>query len=73
MGVRGWTKIAKDKDALKLILKEARVLHGPLEPVDRQTSVIPFTIQRNNLEEFSREFGTDRLSYTASDFHRPWF
>jgi hypothetical protein len=29
MGVRGWRKIAKDRDAWKLILKEARVLHGP--------------------------------------------
>jgi hypothetical protein len=29
MGVRGWRKIAKDRDACKLILEEARVLHGP--------------------------------------------
>jgi hypothetical protein len=29
MGVRGWRKIAKDRDAWKLILKEARILHGP--------------------------------------------
>jgi hypothetical protein len=28
MSVRGWRKIAKDRDAWKLILKEARVLHG---------------------------------------------
>jgi hypothetical protein len=27
-GIRGWKKIAKDRDAWKLILKEARVLHG---------------------------------------------
>jgi hypothetical protein len=29
MGVRGWRKIARDSDAWKLSLKEARVLHGP--------------------------------------------
>ena len=29
MRVRGCRKIAKDRDAWKLILKEARVLHGP--------------------------------------------
>ena len=29
MGVKGWRKIAKDRDAWKLFLKEARVLHGP--------------------------------------------
>jgi hypothetical protein len=29
MGVRGWKKIAKDRDAWKSILKEARVLHEP--------------------------------------------
>jgi hypothetical protein len=29
MGVRGWRKIARDIDVWKLILKEARVLHGP--------------------------------------------
>jgi hypothetical protein len=28
LGVRGWKKISKNKDAWKLILKEARVLHG---------------------------------------------
>jgi hypothetical protein len=27
-GVRGWRKIARDRDAWKLILKETRVLHG---------------------------------------------
>ena len=27
-GVRGWWKIARDRDAWKLILKEAKVLHG---------------------------------------------
>jgi hypothetical protein len=31
MGIRGWEKNARDKDAWKFILKEARdkVLHGP--------------------------------------------
>jgi hypothetical protein len=29
MGVRGWRKIAKDRDGWKLIMKEAGVLHGP--------------------------------------------
>jgi hypothetical protein len=29
MGVRGWRKIARDRDDWKLILKEVRVLHGP--------------------------------------------
>ena len=29
IGVRGWRKISEDKDAWRLILKEARVLHGP--------------------------------------------
>jgi hypothetical protein len=29
MGVKGWRKIATDRDAWKLLLKEARVLHGP--------------------------------------------
>ena len=29
MGVRGWRKIARDRDIWKLIPKEARVLHGP--------------------------------------------
>jgi hypothetical protein len=29
MGVRGWRKITRDTDAWKLILKEAKVLHGP--------------------------------------------
>jgi hypothetical protein len=29
MGVRGWRKIAKGRDDWKLILKEARALHGP--------------------------------------------
>ena len=28
MGVRGWRKPAKGRDAWKLIMKEARVLHG---------------------------------------------
>jgi hypothetical protein len=28
MGVRGSTKIARDRDAWKLILKEAKVLNG---------------------------------------------
>ena len=28
VGVRGWKKIAKDRDVWKLILKEARVLLG---------------------------------------------
>jgi len=28
MGVRGWRKTAKDRDTWKLILKEAKVLHG---------------------------------------------
>jgi hypothetical protein len=28
MGVRGWRKTAKDRDAQKLMLKEAKVLHG---------------------------------------------
>jgi hypothetical protein len=29
MCVRGWRKIARDRDAWKLILKEAKVLHWP--------------------------------------------
>jgi hypothetical protein len=29
MGVRGWRKITRDRDASKIILKEARVLLGP--------------------------------------------
>jgi hypothetical protein len=29
MGVRGWRKISRNRDAWKLILKEAKVLHGP--------------------------------------------
>jgi hypothetical protein len=29
MGVRGWRKRTRDRDAWKLILKEDRVLHGP--------------------------------------------
>jgi hypothetical protein len=29
MSVRGWRKIARDRDAWKLIVKEAKVLHGP--------------------------------------------
>jgi len=29
MAVRGWKKIARVRDACKLILKEAKVLHGP--------------------------------------------
>jgi hypothetical protein len=29
MGVRGWRKTARDRDAWKLILKEVRLLHGP--------------------------------------------
>jgi hypothetical protein len=29
MDVRGWRKIARGTDAWKLILKEARVTHGP--------------------------------------------
>lgn len=28
-GVIGWRKIARDRDAWKLILKETKVLHGP--------------------------------------------
>jgi hypothetical protein len=28
-GVRGWRKIARDRDAWRLILKKARVLYGP--------------------------------------------
>jgi len=28
IGVRGWRKMARDRNAWKLILKEARVLHG---------------------------------------------
>jgi hypothetical protein len=30
MGVKGWGKIRKGRNAWKVILKEARVLHGPL-------------------------------------------
>jgi len=29
MGVKSWRKITRDRDACKLILKEAKVLHGP--------------------------------------------
>jgi hypothetical protein len=29
MGVRSWRKAARDTDVWKLILKEARALHGP--------------------------------------------
>jgi ribosomal 30S subunit maturation factor RimM len=29
MGIRGWVKITRDRDTWKLILKEAKVLHGP--------------------------------------------
>jgi hypothetical protein len=29
MGVRGWRKILGYRDAWKLLLKKARVLHGP--------------------------------------------
>jgi len=29
MDVRGWTKVTRDRDAWKLILKEAMVPHGP--------------------------------------------
>ena len=29
MGVTGWRKIGKGRDARNLILKEARVIHGP--------------------------------------------
>jgi hypothetical protein len=29
MGVRGWRKMDRDRDAWNVILKEARVLHGP--------------------------------------------
>jgi hypothetical protein len=29
MGVKSWGKKAKDRDACKLIVKEAEVLHGP--------------------------------------------
>jgi hypothetical protein len=29
MGVRGWRKISRARDAWKLILKDAKVLHGP--------------------------------------------
>jgi hypothetical protein len=29
IGVRGWGKITKGRDAWKLFLKQARVLHGP--------------------------------------------
>jgi hypothetical protein len=28
MDVKGWRKIAKDKNVWKLVLEEARVLHG---------------------------------------------
>jgi hypothetical protein len=29
MGVRGWRKAARNRGAWRLILREARVLHGP--------------------------------------------
>jgi hypothetical protein len=29
MGITGWRKKAKDRDAWKLVLKEVKVLHGP--------------------------------------------
>jgi hypothetical protein len=29
MGVKGWRTTARDRDACKLILKEAKVLHRP--------------------------------------------
>jgi hypothetical protein len=29
MDVRGWIKVARDRDAWKLIVKEAIVTHGP--------------------------------------------
>jgi hypothetical protein len=29
MGVKGWRKTARDRNAWKLILKEAKVSHGP--------------------------------------------
>ena len=35
MGVRGWRKTAKDRAAWKLILKEARVVHGPQSQCSR--------------------------------------
>jgi hypothetical protein len=28
-GFKGWRKIARDRDSWKLILKEAKVMHGP--------------------------------------------
>jgi hypothetical protein len=28
-GVRGWIKINRDRDSWRLILKDARILHGP--------------------------------------------
>jgi hypothetical protein len=34
IGVRGWSKIARDRDIWKLILKEAKVLHGPYFPME---------------------------------------
>jgi hypothetical protein len=30
--VRGWRKIARDRDARKLILNKAKILHGPYCP-----------------------------------------
>jgi hypothetical protein len=36
MGVRGWRKIARDGDACKLMLMEAKVLHGPYRERERE-------------------------------------
>jgi hypothetical protein len=38
--LRSWRKIASDRDAWKLILEEAKVLHGPLSQSRREEEIV---------------------------------
>jgi len=38
--LRGWRKIARDRDAWKLILEEAKVLHGPHSQSRREEKIV---------------------------------
>jgi len=38
--LRGWRKIARDRDAWKWILEEAKVLHGPHSQSRREEEIV---------------------------------
>jgi hypothetical protein len=68
MGVKGWTKIAKDRNALKLVLKEARVLHGQQDQwKDRESQHCPSTTKITMLPQDDKKKTTFNQSHEFGD------